>query len=184
MLVWTSIDPLNFCLFFRIAWWEVCPLFRRLWHVNNVVVYLISVTFENLREFVSSSLSTRRLMCGSFSHAQNKPVLKQWIAFKSRSDWLVKLRISVAIYLRATREKMASRFTSVTSEEITLMNFLWCILSHCYSIYVRGAANIHHQPPPLRWIVVKCFYSCFDLTFSGENIVAGCHFVIEMRFHS
>ena len=36
----------------------------------------------------------------------------------ARADWLVKLRISCAIYLRATREKMASRFGSVTSEEI------------------------------------------------------------------
>ena len=32
----------------------------------------------------------------------------------ARADWLVKLRISCAIYLRATREKMAS----VTIEEI------------------------------------------------------------------
>ena len=29
-------------------------------------------------------------------------ILKQWIALKVRSDWLVKLRISFAIYLRAT----------------------------------------------------------------------------------
>ena len=49
-------------------------------------------------------------------------MLKQWIALKARSDWLVKLRISFAIYLRATREKMASRFASVTSEEITQIN--------------------------------------------------------------
>ena len=42
---------------------------------------------------------------------------------KARSDWLVKLRISSAIYLRATREKMASRFASVTSEEINQINF-------------------------------------------------------------
>ena len=41
---------------------------------------------------------------------------------KARSDWLVKLRISCAIYLRATRDKMASRFASVTSEEITQIN--------------------------------------------------------------
>ena len=41
---------------------------------------------------------------------------------KTRSDWLVKLRISCAIYLRATRDKMASRFASVTSEEITQIN--------------------------------------------------------------
>ena len=37
-------------------------------------------------------------------------------------DWLVKLQISFAIYLRATQEKMASRFASVTSEEITQIN--------------------------------------------------------------
>ena len=40
---------------------------------------------------------------------------------KARSDWLVKLRISFAIYLPATREKMASRFAFVTSE-ITQIN--------------------------------------------------------------
>ena len=33
-------------------------------------------------------------------------------------DWLVKLRISFAIYLRATREKLASQFASVISEEV------------------------------------------------------------------
>ena len=48
--------------------------------------------------------------------------LKRWIALTSRSEWLVKLRISFAIYLRATREKLASRFASVTSEEITQIN--------------------------------------------------------------
>ena len=41
----------------------------------------------------------------------------------ARADWLVKLRISSAIYLRATREKMASRFASVTSEEIVQIVF-------------------------------------------------------------
>ena len=40
----------------------------------------------------------------------------------ARADWFVKLRISCAIYLRATREKMASRFASVTSEEIVQIN--------------------------------------------------------------
>ena len=62
-------------------------------------------------------------------------ILKQWIALNSRADWLVKLRISCAIYLWATREKRASRFASVTSEENIQINFLCCILSHCFSIY-------------------------------------------------
>ena len=41
---------------------------------------------------------------------------------KACSDWLVKLQISFAINLQATREKMASRFASMTSEEITQIN--------------------------------------------------------------
>ena len=41
---------------------------------------------------------------------------------KACSDWLVKLQISFAIYLQATREKMTSRFASMTSEEITQIN--------------------------------------------------------------
>ena len=48
-----------------------------------------------------------------------------------RSDWLVKLRISFAIHLRATRgKKMESLSASVTSEEIIQINILWCVLSH------------------------------------------------------
>ena len=50
-------------------------------------------------------------------------ILKQRVALKARSNWLAKLRISFAIYLRATREKMASRLASVTSEEIIQINF-------------------------------------------------------------
>ena len=35
----------------------------------------------------------------------------------ARADWLVKIRISCGIYLRATREKMASGFASMTRKE-------------------------------------------------------------------
>ena len=42
---------------------------------------------------------------------------------KARADWLVKLRISCAVYLQAIREQMASRFASVISEEIIQINF-------------------------------------------------------------
>ena len=41
----------------------------------------------------------------------------------ARADLLVKLRISCAIYLRATQEKMASWFEAVTSKEIMQVNF-------------------------------------------------------------
>ena len=59
--------------------------------------------------------------------------LKQWIALKAHSDWLVKLQITFAIYLRATWEKIASQFASVASEEIIQINYLWCLLSYCFN---------------------------------------------------
>ena len=65
----------------------------------------------------------------------NKYILKQWILLNTRGDWLVKIQISCAIYLRATREKMASRSAALTSEEIIQIKFLWCVSSHCFSIY-------------------------------------------------
>ena len=37
--------------------------------------------------------------------------------------------------LKRKCRKMASRFAAVTSEEIIQIKFLWCILSHCFSIY-------------------------------------------------
>ena len=76
-------------------------------------------------------------------------ILKQRIALKARSDWLLELRISFAVYLRGTREKMTSRFASVTSEEIIQINFLWCILSHCVSIYQNNYL------PQCRWLEVN-----------------------------
>ena len=40
------------------------------------------------------------------------------MVLKAHFDWLVQLiRISFAIYLRATREKIASKFATVTSQE-------------------------------------------------------------------
>ena len=71
----------------------------------------------------------------TMTNNNNYYILKQWIALNAGADWLVKLRISCAIYLRATRAKMASRFASVTSEENIQINFFCCILSHCFSIY-------------------------------------------------
>ena len=36
---------------------------------------------------------------------------------------------------------MAARFSSVTSEEIQI-NFLWCILSHCFSVYTETTIHL------------------------------------------
>ena len=66
-------------------------------------------------------------------------MLKQWIALKERSDWLVKLRISCAIYLRATGEKMASRCAFVTSKKIIQINFCGVYLT----ILVYTKTTIH-----------------------------------------
>ena len=82
-----------------------------------------------------ANLNIKRNMMSMFVNKKHRYVLKQWIALNACADWLVKLQISCAIYLRATWEKMASWFVSVTSEEIIQNNFSWCILSHCFSIY-------------------------------------------------
>ena len=46
-----------------------------------------------------------------------------------------------AIYLRATREKLASRFASVTSEEIIKINFL-CVVYY-FTVLVYTKTTIH-----------------------------------------
>ena len=61
---------------------------------------------------------------------------------KARADWLVKLRISSAIYLRATREKMASRFASVTSEEMIPINSLG-VYYLTVLVYTKTTIHLH-----------------------------------------
>ena len=58
----------------------------------------------------------------------------------ARADWLVKLRISCAIYLRAIQEKMASRFAAVTSEKIIQINFCGV---YYLTVLVYTKTNIH-----------------------------------------
>ena len=53
---------------------------------------------------------------------------------KGKESTATQLRISFAIYIRATSSKMAARFASLTSEEIIQIYFLWCILSHYFGI--------------------------------------------------
>ena len=59
------------------------------------------------------------------------------LGLKARADLLVKLRISCAIYLRAIREKMASRFASVTSEEIIQISFFGVVYTKT-TIHLSG----------------------------------------------
>ena len=58
-----------------------------------------------------------------------------------RSDWLVKLRISFAIYLRATWEKLAFQFASVTlAKKSSKLSF--CAM--CYlTVLVYTKTTIH-----------------------------------------
>ena len=78
---------------------------------------------------------------------------KQWIALKARSDWLLKFRISFAIYLQATWEKMASRFASVRSEEIAQINFYG--VNNCLAKWrfwvPETSRSFHYWHPAPRW---------------------------------
>ena len=66
--------------------------------------------------------------------------LNQSIALKARSDWLVSLRVAFAIYLRVTREKLASRFVSVTNEE--LIQIIFCGVYYL-TVLVYTKTTIH-----------------------------------------
>ena len=78
-------------------------------------------------------------------------MLKKWIVLNAHADWLVKFRISCAIYFPSSSGKMVSRFPSVTSEEITQIIFLWCILSHCFRIYQKNYS------PQCRWLALDIY---------------------------
>ena len=61
---------------------------------------------------------------------------------KALSDWLVKLRISSAIYLRATREKMASLYVYVRSEEIIQISFFCGVYYLTVLIYTKTTVHL------------------------------------------
>ena len=76
---------------------------------------------------------------------------------KARADWLVKPRTSRGIYLRAIREKMASRFASVTSEKIFQINF--------FVVYIISS-RLGKYPPLATSTSVNSFnYMCSQLCF-------------------
>ena len=54
---------------------------------------------------------------------------------RAHADWLDKLRIACAIYLRATRAKWRRGLHRRQVKKSSKLNFLWCILSHGFSIY-------------------------------------------------
>ena len=59
----------------------------------------------------------------------------------ARADWLAKLRISCTIYLRATQEKIATRFAAVTSEEINQINF-WGVYYLTVLVYTKTTIHL------------------------------------------
>ena len=67
-------------------------------------------------------------------HNENMVLLyrvKQWIALNARSDWVLKLRISFAIYLRT----MCAGFAPVIFARINELKLSFCaVLSHCFSV--------------------------------------------------
>ena len=67
-------------------------------------------------------------------HNENMVLLyrvKQWIALNARSDWVLKLRISFAIYIRT----MCAGLTPVIFAGINELKLSFCaVLSHCFSV--------------------------------------------------
>ena len=55
--------------------------------------------FHAIEETIIKSNRMTPLMSDNRVNNQHRYILKQWIALMVRADWLVKLRISCAIYL-------------------------------------------------------------------------------------
>ena len=69
-------------------------------------------------------------------------MLKQWIALNACANWLVKFRISCAIYLQTTqKKKMASQFASVEGEEIIPINF-YGVYYVTVLVYTKTTVNL------------------------------------------
>ena len=62
-------------------------------------------------------------------------ISKQWIALNACADWLLKLRISFAIDLRATGAEFAPENLVIFAGINELKSSFCAILSHCFSIY-------------------------------------------------
>ena len=60
---------------------------------------------------------------------------KEWIALKARADWLLKLRISFAIHLRAICAQFAPENVVIFAGINELKSSFCATLSHCFSIY-------------------------------------------------
>ena len=67
-----------------------------------------------------------------------------------RARWLARQTPNMLCYLPPSNSgKMASRIAPVTSEEINQINFLCCILCHCFSIYYNNYS------PQCRWLALS-----------------------------
>ena len=59
-----------------------------------------------------------------------------------RADWLLKLRISFAIHLRAIRAQFAPKNVVVFAGINELKSSFCAILSHCFSIYTKTIIHL------------------------------------------
>ena len=77
--------------------------------------------------------------------------LKQWIALKSRCDWLFKLKISYALHLRATCAGFALENIVIVAGINELKSSSCTIFSLCFSIYENNYAS------QCRWLVLDVY---------------------------
>ena len=70
-----------------------------------------------------------------FTNNHDKYILKQWIALKAHSDWLLQIGIFFAIHLQATRRGFAPENIVIVAGINELKSPFREKLSHCFSIY-------------------------------------------------
>ena len=83
--------------------------------------------------------------------------LKQWIASKACSDWLLKLRISFAIHLRATRVWFVPENIVIVIRMDDSKSSFRAVLTHRLSIY---KTTIHLSVCSSQWMFTSLLH-CF-----------------------
>ena len=78
-------------------------------------------------------------------------MLKQWIALKAHTDWLVKLQITFAIYLRATRRADLHPWQAKKSSKLIFCGVYYLPVL----VYTKTTiAVINNYSPQCRWLTV------------------------------
>ena len=105
----------------------------------------------------------------------NQHTVKQWLALKACSDWLLKVQISFVIHLQASQAGFAPENILNLTGTNELKSSFCAILTHCFNITLyysdfspqcQWPVVFHHKPPSL-WCLDVNYNKVKQLSFGA-----------------